>query len=140
MFIHATFGMVIFALTVGGPIIAWIRKKETTGHALSFNTWPSLIENVATFTAWCLCICGMVAYFYRRFGKYEWNTKLALKLVEAHRWFGRIFVVGIQGLVMFAIIDNFGFNTTWIVVSFAQFFALASVFAILEIRHRYISS
>jgi len=81
MFIHATFGMVIFALSVGGPIIAWKKKKVETGHYFTWNTWPSLIENVATFTSWCLCIGGMVAYFFRRFGKYEWNTKLALKLV-----------------------------------------------------------
>ena len=104
MFIHATGGIVIFALTVGGPIIAWFYLG-----GMHFNTWVSLLENVATFLSWGLCIGGMVAYFFRRFGKYEWNTKLVLKFVEAHKWFGRIYVVGVQGLTTFAIIDNFGF-------------------------------
>jgi hypothetical protein len=70
-----------------------------------------MLENLAEFIAWGLCIFGAIAYFFRRFGNYEWNTKLALKLVEAHRWFGRVFVFGLQGLIIFAIIDNFGFTT-----------------------------
>jgi len=39
---------------------------------------------------------------------------------------------------MFAIMDNFGFRTTWIWVSVAQFLALVAVFAFLEIRHQMI--
>jgi hypothetical protein len=130
VFIHACFGTVIFVLTLVGGIMAWVRIG-----GMAFDKWTSLLENIAIYLSWGLCIGGMIAYYFRRFGKYEWNTKLALKLVEAHRWFGRIYVFGLQGLIIFAIIDNFGFSPTWFVVAFAQFFGLVLVFAILEIRH-----
>lgn len=41
---------------------------------------------------------------------------------------------------MFAIIDNFGFTAQWIVVAVVQFVAHATVFALLEWRHRRILS
>lgn len=110
--------------------MAWVRLG-----GMNYRDWPSLLENVAEFLAWALCICGMVAYYFRRYGKYEWNTKLVLTLLSAHRWFGRVYCIGLQGLIMFAIMDNFGFRTTWIWVSVAQFLALVAVFAFLEIRH-----
>jgi len=68
-----------------------------------------MLENIAEFIAWALCIFGLVAYFFRRFGNYEWNTKLALKLISGHKWFGRVYVIGLQGLITYAIMDNFGF-------------------------------
>ena len=133
VFIHAIIGTFIFVLRLGAGLMAWGRLG-----GMVFDKWTSLRENVAIFLSWGLCIGGMVAYYFRRFGKYEWNTKLALKFVEAHRWFGRFYVVGLQGLIIFAIIDNFGFKPQWFAVAFVQFIALALVFAILEIRHRHI--
>ena len=82
----------------------------------------------------------MVAYYFRRYGKYDWNTKLVLKLLDVHRWFGRVFVIGLQGLIVFAIIDNFGFNANWELVAGAQFLGLVVVFAVLEFRHQRILS
>ena len=102
---------------------------------MHFTKWSSFLENVATFLAWILCIGGMIGYYYRRFGSYPWGTTKVLNLLNLHRVFGRIYVISIQGLIIFAIIDNFGFTATWIIVSAAQFLALAVFFVVLEIRH-----
>lgn len=112
VFIHAAVGIGIFVIATGAGIMAWIRL-----HGMTFDKWTGFLENVAIFLAWGLCLCGMVAYYFRRYGSYDWNTKLALKLVDIHRWFGRVYVIGLQGLIMFAIIDNFGFQANWIYVS-----------------------
>jgi hypothetical protein len=37
----------------------------------------------------------MVAYFFKRYGSYEWNTKLVLNFLNLHRWFGRVYVIGL---------------------------------------------
>lgn len=114
VFIHATIGIGIFVITTAAGIMAWVRLG-----GMAFDKWTSLLENVAIYLAWGLCICGIVAYYFRRYGSYEWNTKLVLNLLNFHRWFGRVFVIGLQGLIMFAIIDNFGFEVRWIFVSVA---------------------
>lgn len=130
VFIHAFIGTVIFVVTTVAVVMAWIRIK-----GMHFSKWSSFLENVATFLAWILCIGGMIAYYYRRFGNYPWGTTKVLNLLNLHRVFGRIYVISIQGLIIFAIIDNFGFTATWIIVSAAQFLALAIFFVVLEIRH-----
>ena len=135
VFIHAVIGVGIFAITTVGGIMAWVRLG-----GMAFNKWTSLLENVSVYLAWGLCLCGMVAYYFRRYGKYDWNTKLVLKLLDVHRWFGRVFVIGLQGLIMFAIIDNFGFSANWIFVSGAQFLGFVAVFAVFEFRHQRILS
>ncbi len=55
---------------------------------MSFNKWASLFENVATYMAWILCISGMIAWFYRRYGTYEWGTTKVLAIGKYHRYFG----------------------------------------------------
>lgn len=45
---------------------------------MDFVKITSLLENIATYLAWLLCISGMVAWFYRRYGNYEWGTTLVL--------------------------------------------------------------
>lgn len=94
-----------------------------------------MFENIATFLSWGLSISGMVAWFWRRYGKYEWGTTRVLKVGKFHKYFGQIFCFFIQGLIMFAIIDNFGFTRQWIFVSGAQFLGLAIVIGSLEYRH-----
>lgn len=69
VFIHAVFGIVIFVLSLGAGAMAWGRI-----HGMDFNKWTALLENIAIYLSWGLCISGMVGYFFRRFGKYEWNT------------------------------------------------------------------
>jgi hypothetical protein len=84
---------------------------------MHWGKWSSLFENVATFLAWGICISGMVSWFYRRYGNYEWHTTQVLNIGKYHRYISQVFVIGIQGLIVFAIIDNFGFTRKWILVS-----------------------
>jgi hypothetical protein len=135
IYIHATIGITIFIISVVGPLMAWGQIYKTFGYFMHWNKWSSLLENVASFAAWGLCISGMWAWFKRRFGTYEWGTTFVLKIGKVHRYFGQIFCFGLQGLIIFAIIDNFGFSPTWIVVSVVQFLVLALIFLGLEIRH-----
>ncbi len=90
MFIHATIGIAIFVITTIAVTMAWVRLG-----GMHFDKWTSLLENVATYIAWLLCVSGMVAYFFKRYGSYEWNTKLVLNFLNLHRWFGRVYVIGL---------------------------------------------
>ena len=134
-FIHACIGVSVFVITTLGVTAAWIRLGGPT-----FEKWSSICENIATLLVWILSIAGMAAYYKRRYGNYPWGTTSVLNLINFHKWFGRIFCVGVQGLIIFAIIDNFGFNPTWITVSAAQFIGLVLVFTVLELRHQSILS
>jgi hypothetical protein len=62
---------------------------------MSFSKWASLFENVATFMAWGLCISGMVAWFYRRYGTYEWGTTKVLQIGKLHKYSGIAFCCGV---------------------------------------------
>lgn len=135
IYIHATVGIVIFVISIVGPMMAWGRNYTMKGYLMDWRKWSSLLENVASFSAWGICISGMWAWFKRRYGSYEWGTTAVLKVGKFHRYYGQIFCFALQGLIMFAIIDNFGFSPTWIVVSAMQFFVLAMIFVLLEIRH-----
>lgn len=99
-------------------------------------SYSAMFENIATFWAFGIFISGAVAWFYRRYGNYEWGTTRVLQLGKFHKYFSLIFCFFVQGLIIFAIIDNFGFSPQWIVVSGAQFLALASIFVVLEFRFR----
>jgi hypothetical protein len=87
------------------------------GVLMHWTKWSSLLENVASFAAWGLCMSGMTAWFWRRYGTYHWGTTAVLTVGKYHRYFGQWFCFGLQGLIMFAIIDNFGFQPQWIFVS-----------------------
>jgi len=78
IYIHATVGILIFVLTTVGVTMAWSRNATLTGQPMHWNKWAALFENVATFLAWGLCISGMVSWFWRRYGSYEWGTTKVL--------------------------------------------------------------
>ena len=113
-FIHACIGVSVFVIMTLAVIAAWIRLG-----GMHFDKWSSILENVSTFLVWVLCVAGMAAYYYRRYGTYPWGTTSVLNLINFHKWFGRVFCIGVQGLIIFAIIDNFGFNATWIGIAAA---------------------
>ena len=135
IYIHATVGILIFVISTVAVFMAWSRNLNTVGHFVSFSKWASLFENVATYLIWILCVSGMIAWFYRRYGNYEWGTTKVLAIGKFHKYFGQVLCFGIQGLVMFAIIDNFGFTPEWITIAVLQFVVHAAVFACLEWRH-----
>ena len=96
--------------------------------------YSAMFENIATFWTFGIFISGSIAWFYRRFGKYEWGTTRVLQLGKFHKYFSLIFCFFSQGLIMFAIIDNFGFLPQWIFVSIFQFVCLAAIIGVLEYR------
>lgn len=96
--------------------------------------YSAMFENIATFWTFGIFISGSIAWFYRRFGKYEWGTTRVLQLGKFHKYFSLIFCFFSQGLIMFAIIDNFGFLPQWIFVSIFQFVCLATIIGVLEYR------
>jgi hypothetical protein len=53
---------------------------------MHWRKWSSLLENIATFASWFVCISGMVAWFYRRYGNYEWGTTGVLNIGKVHRY------------------------------------------------------
>lgn len=95
-----------------------------------------MFENIASFYAIGLCISGMVAWFWRRFGNYPWRTYKVLNVGKFHRYISYIFCFFVQGLIMFAIMDNFGFLSGWIVIAVLQFVASSTIVGILEYRFR----
>ena len=140
IYIHATVGILIFVVTTVGVLMAWSRNPMRYGQYMYWRAWAALFENVATFMAWGLCISGMTAWFWRRYGTYEWGTTRVLQIGKIHRYSGQIFCFFVQGLIMFAIMDNFGFERKWIFVSVFQFVGLAIIIGALEIRHQWIMS
>lgn len=78
IYIHASVGILIFVVTTVGVLMAWSRNPMRYGTYMHWTQWASLFENVATFLAWGLCISGMTAWFWRRYGSYEWGTTRVL--------------------------------------------------------------
>lgn len=76
--IHVFVGITIFVFTTVGVLMAWSRNPARYGTYMHWTKWSSFFENIATFIAWGLCISGMTAWFWRRYGTYEWNTTRVL--------------------------------------------------------------
>ena len=129
IYIHTIFSATISILTVAGVIMAWKRnwdkstKKYNDGvmvetkngmelempYIMHWRGYGAMFENIATFWTFGIFISGSVAWFYRRFGSYDWGTKRVLQIGKFHKYFSLIFCFFSQGLIIFAIIDNFGF-------------------------------
>lgn len=131
IYVHVIAGIVIFFAMTAAVIMAWVRLG-----GMDFKQWPAFLENVATFIGWWVCISGFTAWYWRKYLTYEWGTLKMLNALNIHRWSARIFCIGVQGLIMFAIIDNYGFTSGAIWVSCWQFIVLAFIFICLEVRHQ----
>jgi NAD(P)H-flavin reductase len=103
-------------------------------YIMHWVKWASMFENIATFYATALCLSGMLAWFWRRFGNYPWRTTKVLNVGKFHRYISYIFCFFCQGLILFAIMDNYGFLPGWIVISAAQFLVSFLFFCALEYR------
>jgi Cytochrome b5-like Heme/Steroid binding domain len=136
IWVHVITGTLIMLVTTAAALMAWIRLKKRAGHFMNFSDWPSLLENVATYIAWLVSITGLVGFFYRYCGKYEWGTLRMQKIMDFHKLVARIFVIGVQGLITMAIMDNFGFTRASIFVASFQLFSLILIFVLFEIRHQ----
>lgn len=110
IYIHATLGILVFLITTAGVLMAWSRNPARYGTYMHWTKWSSFFENIATFVAWFVCLTGMFSWFYRRYGTYEWGTTNILNVGKVHRYSSQILIFFIQGLIIFAIIDNFGFT------------------------------
>lgn len=96
--------------------------------------YASMFENIASFYAIGLCISGMIAWFWRRYGDYPWRTTKVLNVGKFHRYVSWVFCFFVQGLILFAIMDNYGYLPQWIFVSILQFVASCIIFGVLEWR------
>jgi len=136
VYVHAILGITIFIVFTGFVCIPWWVNWQMSGHMYFANwrKWSSLFENIATFMVWGICITGMWAWFYRRYGTYEWGTTNMLNIGKFHKYVSLVFCFFVQGLILFAVIDNFGFQPTWIAVAIIQFLVLCAIFAYLEYR------
>lgn len=94
IYIHTSIGIATFLLTLGAALIAWERNytNPDKGYFMTWYKWASLLENVATFYALAVCLTGMTAWFYRRYGTYEWGTTKVLKLGKFHKYFSYVFI------------------------------------------------
>lgn len=70
--------------------MAWVK-----GKGMNFKKTTAALENIATFFAWLVCISGMVAHFYRRFGNYDWKSGRVKIFLCFHKVIARIYCVGI---------------------------------------------
>ena len=100
---HAFIGTLIFVGTTVAAALAW-----NSGNGMSFRKISSSLENLATFAAWFISLSGIGSLFYRRFGRYEWKSGAMLFAIKLHKIFGRVYCFLIQGLIFYAIIENFG--------------------------------
>lgn len=124
IYIHAIFSGIVALLTVGGVIMAWKRNWDMSNkremempgtypygpYIMHWQSYSAMFENIATFWTFGIFISGSLAWFYRRFGSYAWGTTRVLKMGKFHKYFSLVFCFFVQGLIMFAIIDNFGFT------------------------------
>ena len=94
IYIHTSIGVATFFLTLGAGMIAWERNytNPDKGYFMAWYKWASLLENIATFYALSVCLTGMLAWFYRRYGNYEWGTTKMLKLGKFHKYFSYVFI------------------------------------------------
>ena len=76
IYIHTIFGGVILVVTATAVAMAWHRNYMLSGgmYLAHWSKWSALFEEIASIYAFCLCLSGMLAWFYRRFGQYEWKT------------------------------------------------------------------
>lgn len=158
IYIHTSFGIACFIITFVGVLMVWGRNwvhsapgnmmnpeyppdmypngypADAPQYFMHWVKWASLFENVATFYAFALCISGMIAWFWRRYGNYPWGTYRVLNVGKFHRYFSYVFCFFVQGLVLFAIMDNYGFLYGWIVIAILQFLFFFSIFLYFEYR------
>lgn len=142
VYVHTCLGIFTFVIVLAGLFMAWQRNYKLSmemygpsgAYFMHWNKWSALWENVAGFYAIALCLSGMVAWFWRRYGTYEWGTTRVLQAGKFHRYFSWIFIIFAQGLVLFAIMDNYAFLPQWIFVSIFQFVVTASIAIVCEIR------
>lgn len=78
IYLHTSFGILAFLITTAAVPMAWYMNYKKDGRLMHWEKWSSLFEEVASFYAWILTISGMVAWFYRRYGNYEWGTTRVL--------------------------------------------------------------
>lgn len=136
IYIHTSVGIASFVITVVALLMAWFRNWNISGHVyiMYWRKYSAMFENIAGFYAIALMLSGMVAWFWRRYGNYEWGTTPVLQMGKFHRYFSHIFLFFVQGLILFAIMDNFAFMPQWIFVSIFQFVVAAIIFIVLEYR------
>jgi cytochrome b involved in lipid metabolism len=105
-------------------------------YIMHWRKYSAMFENIATFYAMAISISGIIAWFTRRYGTYEWGTTFVLKLGKFHKYISLVFCFFAQGLIMFAIMDNFAFQPTWIAVAACQYLTLAFIIGIFEYKFR----
>ena len=90
IYVHVFAGIAVFFAITTAALMAWIRL----GH-MDYSAWPPLLENVATFIGWFVCITGFTAWFWRKYLTYEWGTLKMLNYLNIHKWSARIFCFGV---------------------------------------------
>lgn len=82
-------------------------------YFMHWRSWSALFENVASFYAFGLCITGAIAWFYRRYGNYGYHqyfgTTRVLQWGKFHKYISLAFCFFGQGLILFAIMDNYAY-------------------------------
>lgn len=136
MYIHTSVGISAFLLFLAALWLAWSRNYNVSHgeYFMKWNKWAAMFENIAGFYGIALCLSGIVAWFWRRYGNYEWNTTFTLNLGKFHKYFSWTFLIFIQLLVMFGIMDTYHFLTEWVIVAFVQFAVFATAVIYLEVR------
>lgn len=109
IYIHTSIGITILVVTVTASLMAWGNRYVRFGYFMQWSKLASMMENIGSFYATALCLSGMVAWFTRRYATYEWNTTKVLNAGRFHKWFSYTFCFFSQGLIMFAIMDNFAY-------------------------------
>lgn len=61
-----------------------------------------------------------------------------LNFGKMHKYTSLTVLFFMQGLIIFAIIDNFGFDPGWIWIACLQYIVLATLVGLMEIRHNII--